>query len=102
MTGVDRIRLYTDNEKPHKPTVGILLIYEDHEELLGQFGYDHDVENYELTGPLYFFSGQTQIGPYTKVVYNRETGEGWVMIPRNAELVWWFTPGCSVLEIIQE
>ncbi|EOA80774.1 uncharacterized protein SETTUDRAFT_35693 [Exserohilum turcica Et28A] len=102
MTEVNRIRLYTDNKKPQKPTVGMLLIYETREELLGQFGYDHDIEDYELTGPVYYFSGNTQTGPCTKVVCNREMGEGWIKLPQNAELVWWFRFDCSVLEIIEE
>lgn len=103
MAGVSRIRLYTDNEEPHKPTVGMLLVYEDHQEMLGQFGYhDHHIEEHDLTGPLYFFAGKTQMGPYIKVACNREMGQGWVMIPQHAELVWWFTAYCSVLDIIEE
>lgn len=104
MTGVNHIQLYTDNKKPHKPTVGMLLIYTDHEESLGQLGYGCDVELFELTGShtMYYFSGQTEMGPYTRIVCNREMGEGWSIVPRTAEIVWWFTPRCSYVEIISE
>lgn len=100
MTGVDHIQLYTDNNKPHKPTIGMLLIYTNHKESLGHLGYECDVESFELTGPLYFSSGQTKMGPYTKVVCNKEMGEGWSMVPRTAGVVWWFTSSCSHLEIV--
>lgn len=100
MAGVTRIQLYTDNKKQHQPAVGMLLVYNSREEWLGHLGYDCDIENLELTGPMYFFSGLTEMGPYTKIVCNREMGEGWSMIPQTAEIVWWFTSSCSYLEIV--
>ena len=102
MTGVTRVQLYTDNTKPHQPTIGMLLVYTDHEEWLGHLRYDCDMENLELTGPMYFFSGETEMGPYTKIVCNKEMGEDWSMVPRTAEIVWWFTPCCSYLDIVEQ
>ena len=102
LAGVSHIRLCVDNKKSHKPTVGMLLLYANRQESLGQWRYDCDVDDFELTGPVYFFSGETKTGPYTKVVCNREMGEGWNEITRTAGVVWWFTPDCSHIELSGE
>lgn len=102
LTRVSHIRLCVDNTKPHKPTVGMLLLYANRQEWLGQWRHDCDVDDFELTGPVYFLSGEAKTGPYTKVVCNREMGEGWNEITRTVEVVWWFTPNCSHIELSGE
>jgi hypothetical protein len=99
ITGVVHVRLFVDTNKSHKPTVGMLLSYSDRQESLGQYGSDYDVEGFELKRSMYFSSGETELGPYTKIACNSEKGQGWREIPPTAEVVWWFTADCSQLDV---
>ncbi|EMD67359.1 hypothetical protein COCSADRAFT_34185 [Bipolaris sorokiniana ND90Pr] len=96
----NHVRMFVNNKKSHKPTMGMLLSYEDHQESLGQYRFDCDVEDYDLTGPMCFFSGETILGPYIKIICNSEEKPGWTEIPRAAKLVWWFTDVCSQLDVL--
>ncbi|KAJ5060964.1 hypothetical protein PSV09DRAFT_2381378 [Bipolaris maydis] len=100
LSGVTHVRMFVNNKESHKPTMGMLLSYENHQESLGQYRFDCDVEDYDLTEPMYFFSGDTQIGPYIKVICNGEEKPDWTEIPRTAKLVWWFTAACSWLDVL--
>ncbi|RMZ72815.1 hypothetical protein GMOD_00009865 [Pyrenophora seminiperda CCB06] len=99
-TGVSHVRLCVDTKKPHEPTVGMLLLYEDRQESLGQWRYDCEIRDYELNGRMYFFPGETKSGPYTKISCNDEMKDGWIEIPQTAEVLWWFKSNCSRLEIV--
>jgi hypothetical protein len=89
LDGVGQIRLCMDKQKVHVPCIGVLLIYADHEESLGQWRYDRDIENIVLSGPIYLFSGKAAAGPYVKVVGNIEQEEeGWREITRTDRILW--------------
>lgn len=99
LAGALHVRLFVDTKQPHTPTMGMLLTYGNRQESLGQCRFDCDVEDYDLTGPIYFSSGETEFGPYTNITCNSVKEQGWREIPPTAKLVWWFTATCSQLDV---
>ncbi|XP_014550746.1 hypothetical protein COCVIDRAFT_31588 [Bipolaris victoriae FI3] len=102
LSGVTHVRMFINNKTSHKPTVGMLLSYENHQISLGQYRFDCDEEDFDLTGPMYFFCGDMELRPYVKVICNdgEEKKPDWKEIPRTARLVWWFTAICSQLDVL--
>ncbi|KAF2185280.1 hypothetical protein K469DRAFT_779146 [Zopfia rhizophila CBS 207.26] len=101
LDGAIQIRLCVDKQKQHVPCIGILLVYVDHEESLGQWRYDRDIEDMVLPAPIYVFSGNdSTAGPYVRVVGSREQeGGDWREITGTDRIVWWFTSECSIVVI---
>ncbi|EUC46163.1 hypothetical protein COCMIDRAFT_36123 [Bipolaris oryzae ATCC 44560] len=100
LAGAIRVQTFVNNKESHRPTMGMLLSYESHQESIGQYRFDWDVEDLDVTAPMYFFSGDTKFGPYVKVICNGEEKPDWKKIPRTARLVWWFTAVCSDLDVL--
>ncbi|KAF2179339.1 hypothetical protein K469DRAFT_596219, partial [Zopfia rhizophila CBS 207.26] len=101
LDGAIQIRLCIDKQKQHVPCIGILLVYVDHEESLGQWRYDRDIEDIVLLALIYVFSSNdSTAGPYVRVVGSREQEEGdWREITGTDRIVWWFTSECSIVVI---
>lgn len=75
-----------------------MLVYANRQEALGQWRPDCEVEDVELVEQISFLPGETDKGPYVRIIPDRDMGEGWSTVNRTAELVWWFTPHCSQVE----
>ncbi|KAF2175337.1 hypothetical protein K469DRAFT_680190 [Zopfia rhizophila CBS 207.26] len=101
LDGVMRIRMCMDKQKPHLPCIGIVLVYSEREEALGQWRFDREIEEIDPSGSIYLCVGRTKVGPYVKgiVVEKPSEEEDWCEITLAGTISWWFTSECSQVVI---
>lgn len=66
LDGVRCIRVCIDREKPHHPCIGVVLTYSEppHQEAIGQWRFDRDIEEILVEGPIYICTVTTGTGSY--------------------------------------
>ncbi|OCL09030.1 hypothetical protein AOQ84DRAFT_339513 [Glonium stellatum] len=86
---------------PHRPCIGVILVYSGREETLGQWRFDRDIEKITPSGPIYLCMDKTEIGPFVKgIVGEKPSEEGdWREINVTDTISWWFTSECSQVVI---
>ncbi|OCL07914.1 hypothetical protein AOQ84DRAFT_294199 [Glonium stellatum] len=101
LDGVEQVRVCVDDRKEHLPCVGMLLIYANHEESLGQWRNDRHIEDIKLSGSICISTGNAEAGPYVRAIANHKEGtdKGWREITLMGTIIWWFTPMCSHVDI---
>ncbi|PYI26771.1 hypothetical protein BP00DRAFT_355108 [Aspergillus indologenus CBS 114.80] len=105
LQGLIKVQVCRDPERPHRPILGLLLIYDDeHIESLGQVRWEYGFSE-EVQMPAYVETDAVDGRKCVKDIRSAQkpgvdlSMEGWRALPPTGTIVWWFYHGGDEIAI---